>query len=276
MFRAHLSFAALLIVSANASAATLRCDNCSEATYESKAVASGLGVHYVYDLPKAQSRKYQVALECDDNANDGRTVCNKVAWPIAVEPEIANFTLELAAYYQVTNGTMKSWFTIHADGSAGSLSAYDVAGPGGPRTQLLTWFNTSSQVLTIRNALPATGAVMHQITVTIGSMWNDSMGDTLITVVFPDASQVTVKWNAINNTAEVMEGSAVDKYGNVIPASNEQLNGMRFDYTREGPNGPAQQRMQDYLTAIGAIFSGSAIKWTCVRVGDGKWSCRGV
>lgn len=276
MFLIRLSLAVLLIASANASAATLRCDNCAETTYESKAIAAGLGVHYVYDLPKAQSRKYQVALECDDNANDGRTTCSKATWPLAVEPEIANFTLELAAYYQVTGGTMKSWFTIYADGTAGGLSAFDVAGPGGPRMQLLTWFNTTPQVLTIRNALPATGAVVHQISVTIASLWNDSMGDTLITVVFPDGSQVTVKWSAINNTAEVIEGSAVDKYGNVIPASNEQLNGMRFDYTREGQNGPARTRMQDYLTAIGAIFNGSAIKWTCVRVGDGKWDCKGI
>jgi hypothetical protein len=79
MLFARLLLAALAIVSTNALAATIRCDNCSEATYESKAISAGLGVHHVYDLPQAQSRKYQVALECDDNANDGRTRCAKMA-----------------------------------------------------------------------------------------------------------------------------------------------------------------------------------------------------
>jgi hypothetical protein len=264
---------ALLMISADASAATIRCDNCTETTYQSKSVSAGIGVHHVYDLLKAESRKYQVGLECDENLNDGRTTCVKTASPLAVEPEVTNLTLELGAYYQVTGGTMKSWFTVVADDdSVRNLTAFDVAGPGGPRTQLLNWFS-NVQVLSLQNALPSIGSVTHQLTVTIASMWNDSMGQTLVTVQFPEGSEITLSWEVVNNTVAVVEGSAKDKYGNIIPASAEDLRGLRFDYTREGPNGLAQRRMQDYLTAIGAAFRGGPVRWVCVQVGGGKWEC---
>lgn len=275
MFWTRLSFAALLIASANASAATIRCDDCTETMYESKAIAAGLGVHYTYDLIKAHARKYQVGLECDDNANDGRTTCQKVAWPLTVESEITNATLELAAYRLVTDGTMKSHFTIVANGPAQNFSAFDVAGPGGPLTQLIGWFETT-QSWSIGNTLPFLGASVHQLTVQALSLYNDSLGATLVTVQFSDGTEITLSYNMVNHTTEAVQGSAKDRFGNVIPASVEDLNRLRFDFTREQPNGPAYRRMQEYLTAIGAIFVGTPVKWTCVRVGDGKWECKGI
>lgn len=47
----------LLFFSMNTSAATSRCDNCSESAYESKAISLGIGVHYAYDLQKAQAKR---------------------------------------------------------------------------------------------------------------------------------------------------------------------------------------------------------------------------
>lgn len=262
----------LLLFSVPASAATIRCDNCAETTYQSKAIFAGIGIQYVYDLTKAQARKYEVWLDCDENLNDGRTTCTKQASSLSVEPEVANFVLELTAYYQVTHGTMRSNFTIDADGTIQNLSAFDVAGPGGPRTQLFNWFN-STQLASINNTLPALGAAIHNITVTVASMWNDSMGQTLVTVQFPDGSKITLAYEVVNGTIAVVKGSAQDKYGNLIPTTADELDGARFDYSAEGSNGPAQQRMQNYLAIFGLALTGIGTKWSCVRVGDGKWSC---
>lgn len=172
-------FIALLMVSVDASAATIRCDNCTETTYQSKAVSAGIGIHYVYDLPKAQSRKFQVGLECDENPNDGKTTCVKAAWPLAVESEITNVTLDLAAYYQITGGTMKSHFTIVANGTVQSFSAFDVAGPGGPLTQLIGWFD-STQAWSVQNTLPFLGASVHQLTVQALSMYQRGLGQYFV------------------------------------------------------------------------------------------------
>ncbi len=262
----------LLLFSTDIFAAITRCDNCNETMYESKATSLGIGVHYVYDLQKAQARKYEVLRECSDNLNDGRTTCSKVAYPMPMEPEITAFVLELTAYHQVTGGTMKSHFTVIADGTAQNLSAFDVAGPGGPRTRLIDWFN-SSQLASINNALPTLGSAIHNIVVTIASLWNDSMGQTLVTVQFPDGSQVTLTHESINGVTNVVPGSAKDKYGNIIPASGADLDGMRFDYSAEGPNGTGRQRMLNYLEAFGISLTGSGKKWVCISIAGGAWDC---
>jgi hypothetical protein len=262
----------LAIFSSDVSAAVLRCDHCGEPGYSTKASAAGLGIHYVYDLPQAKIRKYQVSLECNDNLDDGKTSCVKQAFSLPVEAEVDAFLLELAAYYGVTRGTMSSNFTVDAGGTAGNLSAFDVAGPGGPRNQLITWFH-SSQAPTINNTLPLLGAAIHQVSVTVTSLWNDSMGKTFVTVQFGDGSEVTLSYEMINGTTEVVPGSAKDKFGNVIPATADELNGLRFDYSSEGPGGPAQRRMMDYLSIFGATMPASTSKWTCIRIGDEKWNC---
>jgi hypothetical protein len=211
-------------------------------------------------------------LDCDENLNDGRTICTKQSSSLPVEPAVANFVLELTAYYQVTGGTMKSIFTITADGTIQNLSAFDVAGPGGPRTQLFNWFN-STQSWSIRNALPIAGSSIHNIMVTVTSMWNDSMGQTLVTVKFGDGSEITLSYELVNNTVGVVPGTAMDKYGNIIPSTEAELDGLRFDYSAEGPNGSAQQRMQNYLGIFGILMSGTGKKWSCVKIGGNTWNC---
>lgn len=269
---ALLSGALLFFVGGESRATTLRCDDCSEASYRSKASAAGIGTHHVYDLVKAQARKYQVWLDCDENLTDGRTTCSRQAISIPAEPEVSAFVLELAAYYRVTGGTMKSHFTIVANGSVQDLSAFDVVGPGGPRTALFEWFDTT-QTASIDNTLPMIGAAAHNIFTTIVSMWNESMGRTLVTVRFRDGSEITLSYEMINSTIEVVPGSAKDKYGNVIPASAADLDGAIFDYSQSDANDPTRQRMMDYLSLFGVSLPGSGRKWVCVRVSEGQWNC---
>lgn len=263
---------ALLAPGFAATAATLRCDSCDESAYRSIAVSAGLGSHYVYDLPNARARKYDVSLECDENTNDGRTICAKTVSSSAVEAEIANAVLELAAYYQLTNGTMKSHFTIVADGPVQNSSAFLVAAPGGPRTQLFNWFD-STKAWSIDNTLPFLGASLHQLTVQALSFYNESLGLTLVTVKFSDGTEITLSYNMVNGTVDVVAGSAKDRFGNIIPATADQLNGLIFDYSGEGPNGPAMRRMQEHLSIFGAAFTGTSQRWSCVKVGGDQWNC---
>jgi hypothetical protein len=246
----------------DASAAVIRCDNCSESAYLAQAQSRGAGptgvdTHYVYDLPQGRVRKYEVSRSCED----GR-VCYNETTPLPVEPEVELQVLELASYWHTTSGTMKGYVTITADGTIQHLSAYDVAGPGATRTQLINWISSAPQITSLQNTLPALIGAMHQIAVTIGSMWNDSMGKTLITIAFSDGSKIDLEYEVVNNTYTIIEGSAEDKFGNKIPMTWDQLNGAQFDYTAEGPNGPAGNRMRNHIyTMIG------------VPVTYGKWRC---
>jgi hypothetical protein len=256
----------LLLTDKQASAAEIRCDQCTGARYQKLARQAGVGIHYIYDLKTADSRKYEVERSCEDLRN-----CYVEVTQVPIEAEIANFIVELTAYAEITQGTMKSHFTITTNGPTQNLSAFDVVGPGGPRTQLFNWFMTS-QVSSIRNALPMVGAAIHNLTTTIASIWNENLGKTLVTVLFSDGSKITLEYESINHTVAVVAGSAEDKYGNAIPATLDQLNGTRFDYTREGPNGPTQERMRDYLRFYGVTVTGGT-RWACVSVSNGGWRC---
>jgi hypothetical protein len=267
MAAAFFGLAPLLLASQQAIAVEIRCDHCSEATFQTMARQAGVGIHYVYDLKAAQSRKYAVERSCE-----GPHDCHMEATSLPVESEVTNLVLELTAYGQTTQWTMKSYFTITADGTAQNLSAFDVAGPGGPRTQLFDWFN-STQLASIRNALPMLGAATHNIAVTIASIWNENMGKTLVRILFTDGSEVTLEYESINRIITVVEDSAKDRYGNVIPVTANDIDGTRFDYSREGPNGPAQQRMSNYLRVYGVNVSSGSTRWMCVRVSDGAWHC---
>lgn len=268
----YIMGALLLLFGTQASAAVLRCDGCSESGYRSKSIAAGPGVHYVYDLASAQARKYETSLQCDDNLTDGRTVCSREATPLPVEQEVGDFVLELAAYHRVTNGTMKAVFTFNASGAVEHLSAFDVAGPGGPREALIDWFN-STQLLSLQNALPLVGTAAHNLAVTIASMWNDSLGQTHAIIQFRDGSRITLTYELINNSVTVLSGTAKDRYGNIIPGNPEEADGLRFDYSAEGENGAAQQRMRDYLQSIGIEVPVTSRRWVCVQIGESQWQC---
>jgi len=254
--------ALLVLPCFDASAAVIRCDNCSESTYHAQAQSRGAGpagidTHYVYDLPQGKVRKYEVVRSCEE----GR-VCYNETTLLPVEPEIELQVLELASYWHSTGGTMKGYVTLTTNGDTQNLSAYDVAGPGAARTQLTNWLNSATQIASLQNTLPALVGTVHQIAVTVASLWNDSMGKTRITIVFSDGSKIQVEWEAINNTITFVDGTAEDKFGNKIPMTWDQLNGAQFDYTAEGPNGTAGNRMRNHIYTM-----------TGVPVTYGRWRC---
>ncbi len=261
----RIFFAVLLFaIGLSVSAAEIRCDNCSEATYQSRAIQAGVGTHYVYDLVKGNSRKFTIERSCEEGMQ-----CSFEVYSEAVERDVVTVVLELTAYRAATVGSMSSNFTIYADGDVAGITAFDVAGPGGPRSQVIDWMN-STKVMSIRNALPLEGAILHNMFVTAINIFKNNIGKTNVTVVFSDGSKFTLEFESVNGTFTVIEGSAVDEFGNIIPAQIEQLNGLRFDYSRD-PGGPAQQRMEAYLKVFGVKVTGST-KWVC-GLADGHQQC---
>lgn len=256
----------LFAVGFSASATEIKCDNCSEATYQSLAIQAGVGTHYVYDLVKGNSRKFTVERSCEEGMQ-----CYFEVYPEAVESDVVTVVQELTAYRIETANSMSSHFDVYTDGDTAGFTAFDVAGPGGPRTQLADWLESFKGV-TIRNALPMEGAILHSVVATAINIFKNNIGKTNITVIFTDGTKFTFEYDSFNNTFTGIEGSAVDELGNVIPTTKAQIEGMRFDYSRD-PGGAAQQRMTAYLKVFGVtvVVNGSA-KWAC-GVADGNVQC---
>ncbi len=247
-------------------AGEIKCDNCTEAGYEQAARSAGVGEHYVYDLVNAASRKYSVERTCES-----RNTCAVYVEPLGVEADFSNMVLELSAYHQMTQGTMRAHFEVYADGTAAHLTAFDVARPGGPREVLKDWaFN--QKITDIRNALPAAGVSFQSILLAAASIFKNNIGPAQFDVIFADGSRITLTLEAVNGVVSAIEGSAKDPLGNIIPISPDHLGTLNFDYTRE-PNGPAQRRMESFIRIYGANVTGTT-KWVCVRISDGAWNCK--
>lgn len=268
MINKHFSLivAVLLVfgIIGTAKADELKCNNCSEASYKALAKSELWGTHYVYDLVNGNVRKYDV--ESEPNEFGGYMT---FAYQRSVESDLVTVTQELSAYYIATAGSMTSHFEFNTDGSVSGLSAFDVAGPGGPRTQLLDWLS-SSKSYTIKNALPMEGAIIHNMLIAAVNIFKREMSGTIVIIRFIDGSKISLEFDSLNGTSKVIEGTAVDKYGNVIISKIEDLNGARFDYGQD-PGGPDETRMKDYLSFYGVKVTGST-RWACAYVGTG-WSC---
>lgn len=263
-------FLGLATIGSSANAAALRCDNCSEAGYEAKAMTRTFGSHHVYDLVKGNVRKYEIFRSCEPG--DG---CWTEAEPMPVEGDVNAIVIELAALHAVTQGTMKSHFTVHTNGPVGDMSAYNVILPGGSRNTLMHWMTN------INRSWQNGGIAAHGLAGAAANIFSGANVTTLVTVVFADGSSAVFSYDAINNSAGYVEGSATDKYGNIIPANVNQLNGIEFNYSAEGSNGngPAGLRMQNHLsTMFGVVVvygnSSRITSWTCTATSSGV-SCRG-
>lgn len=257
-----LSALFMLLVPNSSEATEYRCDNCSEQEYLALAKQNRWGTHYVYDLAQGHVRKYRVESEPD---RDGMYL--RFVYPQSVESDVKNVVLELSAYHTMTAGSMSSHYTFYADEDLPPMDAFDVAGPGGPRTQLYNWLG-SADSRSLRNALPMVGANIQSLVGAALSILKNNLGPVHVTVVFTDGSEVTVSFELINNEFEVIEGTARDSAGNVVPATLEDLDGMRFNYDG-GSDGLARGRMSNYLyTMWGVETPSESTGWACVTAGD--------
>lgn len=74
-------------------------------------------------------------------------------------------------------------------------------------------------------------------------------------------------------TVSVVEGSAADKYGNIIPVTRDQVNGLRFNYSGESANGTARQRMSNSLYTMFGVPVTDGTRWSCIAINDSVWRC---
>lgn len=262
----------LLFVSFGALAVEYRCDNCSEAQYAAKATQTltPLGENYVYDLVKGNSRKYQTYSVTSYDCPDGRYRCpGKAARPLAVESDVSLVVSDLTVYF-MARAQAGGWFTFNADGDIADLTVFDVASPGGPQTRVMNWVLAAPSV---RNALPVTGASLHSVIAAAVNIFKNNVGLTRIVIVLKDGGQIAVNYDPVNNTVEVDQSSIVDKFGNVVPGTRDEVNGLRFDYSRN-PGGLEERAMKGYLSGayMGASVP-SAPKWACVSAGGGAPVC---
>lgn len=255
---------------ASASAAELRCDNCTEAGYEALAMTKPFGQHHVYDLARNQVRKYEIIRSCEPGEG-----CWTEFEPLPPDAQVVATVTQLNALYQQTNGTFKSWFNFDANGTITGVSAFDVIFPGGPRNNVANWLMNHPVTATTITAQA------HSLGAAVASILRSANVTTILTVTFTDGSKASFSFEVVNGTITYVEGSAVDAYGNTIPSNMNQLNGIQFDYSGEGSNGlgPASIRMQNHLyTMFGVpVVSGSSsriISWTCTLNGNGV-VCRG-
>lgn len=252
--------AGLMVISGESTARELKCNGCSEVQYQNLAKSQQWGEHYVYDLVNANVRKYKVERE----PNWGGTYL-VFAIPQPVESEVNNAILELSAYYAVTSGGMSSYFTFDAGQDLPGMSAYDVVGPGPARTNLYNWVLHATG---FQNALPMAGAALHSLAVTVINIFKSDVGATHITILFEDGTQVTLEFEPINASVAIIDGTAVDSEGNIIPATLSDLDGMRFDYSRD-QGGRAHIRMNTHLNSLFGIRIRGGAKWACTSVPTG-------
>lgn len=262
----------LLFVSFGALAVEYRCDNCSEAQYAAKATQTltPLGENYVYDLVKGNSRKYQTYSVTSYDCPDGRYRCTaKAARALPVEQDVSLVVDDLTVYL-MARAQAGGHFTVYADGDISDITIFDVAGPGGPQNRVMSWVLAQPSA---QNALPETGAFIHSLLAAAVSIFKNNVGLTRIVVVLKDGGQIAMSWDIVNGTVEIDQSSIIDKFGNVVPGNKDELNGLRFDYSRN-PGGLEERAMKGYLSGayMGAPVP-SGPKWACVSAGGGTPVC---
>jgi hypothetical protein len=235
-----------LALSATATAAEIRCDACTESTYQQRAKNANLGTHYVYDLVNNQARKYFVERERAPNGTYLYFVD-----PLPVENDVTRVVNEMSSIYRSTGGTMRAKLTVTADGSIAGMSAFNGALAGGSRTAIISWFQNS---LSVQNVLPFLGVAVNGLGNAAVNVWKNVPIKTLVTIKFADGTTMTVDVNMLDRTVTVVE--CMDAAGNPIPTSASQATSIRFDFTRD-PTNRAPNLMWDWLGRLGVSVTGS-------------------
>jgi hypothetical protein len=148
------------------SAAEIRCDSCTTvASAATRARQADIGVHYIFSVSAGTVFRFQVEREPSSYGAYDYYVFQE-----DVEPHVANVVAELKAYYDLTGGTMKSYWTIYHNSALPVTTAHPTVGPGIEQNQLFDWF-VGPGALSWRNFLPMEGATLQ------------GMGATLINIL---------------------------------------------------------------------------------------------
>jgi hypothetical protein len=225
-------------------AALLRCDGCSYAAYEQKALARGRGIHFVYDLINSRV----VSFDVEYDRETGQTFIS----PDYVDPSTVALVNALSAFHKETGGSMIQTIEINGDdlqvNGLGGANAFDVLRDGNLRAgvgdKLMTSFPSQrgSDLIETYSEQLVRGLV---------AVFGLTEGVVLeVRIHFIDGSSVvfTIDWTA--NTAEYRQGSARTAQGDQIPESNGA--GASGSYGFPGDNVGAD-RFSNYMRELGAL-----------------------
>ncbi len=219
-----------------------------------------MGLHYIYNVPRGLVWQFQVEREPAPGGTYDWFVYQE-----SVEADVATLLQRLAVRYAETGGSMISNVTFEVPTDVAIGSAFDVARPGGQRTALIDYLGS-----------PVVSGNFHEsILVGIDSVFAGIINifksvqvTTLAIIVFPDGSRVVVKFDALNNSIELVEGTEVDAAGNPIVDTPAELTRINFDFSRD-PSGNSLERQLRHAGEMGVQIRviSPGVHFSCVTVG---------
>lgn len=268
MIRVFLLIVMLLVPSLtafSASAATVRCDNCSASQMEAAARARNVLYEptYVVDVPGNRVVKY--FLEQERDLIPGQIVTLVIDVP--AEAEVAAFVNEV--HQASKNGEVSGQFwPDHLPRSViddmtdpakhNNLQAYMIG----------TWYDLSQRFLTfLQGANPVQG-------------FNPSAFSLTLTVKYADGSKSTYRYDPASKKWERVKGSERDSNGNHVPLSASDFTGEGGAERRFNFEGGNQQDLINFLQrasqhGIRIIGTTGRLRFACATVG-GVTECRAV
>lgn len=257
-----------------AQAVNVRCTDCSEDTYRFRALATGVGDHYVYDFARGNLRHFFV--ECfNGNApdpiepgkgkgsDDGKastrasTValasCNGQLYAdlLANDPTYTQVFLDVKAVWDATGGTMAKQEVVDYDEIApvgnpppSNHSAYAMLSDWNYRARLGNsvgmWAFEANRVSYILN---------------LGSGYVGFTDGMVITIVvnFPDGTKAEFKATYPSQQAEYVSGTARTPDGQAIPEGNAPnfAGDWSSDFGNYSDPNPAYEQFVDHLRRLG-------------------------
>jgi hypothetical protein len=230
-FVSRLSLAALMLALLFApgapTAAMLSCDGCDDRTYRQKALAAGVGDHYVVDVRNGRIRRFLVSLPAAGEPWR--------ATPATVDPwiqeqfETLEAALRMNGYATSLRVDLRVGAPFLPDGF-GDGNAYDVAHSGTTRTLL---------GLALEARFAASGAMLGDA---VEAFWNAMRGGAstvlgrdlaiLVVVHWRDGSQSAFSLDTDNvQVAALVPGGSIDNEGNLVPgpgATTSEENAERY------------------------------------------------
>lgn len=128
------------VLPAAATAATIRCDGCSDATMKYKAKMADVGEHTLYDLAGNRVKAYYVSYEPELYPNATNYYGRLHVMQLGVPADVKEYVSYLSTAYAETGGTFRAKARVDAHdlgvNGLGSATAYDVMGDANLRARI--------------------------------------------------------------------------------------------------------------------------------------------
>ncbi len=208
-----------------------RCDACSDSQMQTVARGRGVGTTYVYDLQTGSAVKYSVTLDRESG--------QLVAEAISTEPAVASFVADISELWQQSGLAPGIYLPAGQDPTLATLVAFDYFTSSPSRNIINDWISQqywdhvqrelreASLIDKLRDSIQSLQTDTGPIQVNF-QLQNDAR--LVITVIFPDGSQMKfiVDKNSLN--PRYIDGSARDGNNNSIPDAATTDNDLATDF----------------------------------------------